>query len=143
MKKYVLSFLTETESDTDYRTIATFDDLKLAQKEFKKEVKTAYRGETTDYECKEYKTESIVLELYQGEDIDNLDFEETLMQEVIYSEGVIDRMNHKGNYAVNYYSRATFNGKELMHTMYFQGEKEMWGKKHKVPQSQLTEWYFR
>ena len=65
------------------------------------------------------------------------------MQEVIYSEGVIDRMNYKGDYAVDYYSRATFNGKELMHTMYFQGKKEMWGKKHKVPQSQLTQWYFR
>ena len=52
-------------------------------------------------------------------------------------------MNYKGNYAVNYYSRATFNGKELMHTMYFMGEKQMWGKKHKVPQSKLNEWFFR
>jgi len=143
MTKYILSFLIETESYTDYRTIATFDDLKTAKKEFKKEVKTRYRGETTEYTCKEYKTESVVLELYEGEDIDNLDFEETSMQQVIYSEGLIDRNNYKGEYASMYYSRATFNGKELMHTMYFQGEKQMWGKKHKVPESQLTKWYNR
>lgn len=142
MKKYILSFLIETESDTDYRTIATFDDLKTAQKEFKKEVKTTYRG-GTDYACKGYKTEVIVLDLYKGEDIDSLDFEENLMQEVIYSEGIIDRMNWKGEHAVNYYFYAVFNGKELMYTMYYQDKKEMWGKKHKVPQSKLKEWYFR
>lgn len=144
MKTYILSFLVETESDTDYRTIATFENKKTAEKEFRKEVKTAYRGESTDYTCREYKTETIVLEVYEGEDIDSLDFEETLMQQEIYSEGQIDRMNYKGDYAVNYYSRATFNGKELMHTMYFQGEREHWRKgNYKVPQSKLNEWFYR
>lgn len=143
MKKYILSFLTETESETDYRTIATFDDIKEAKKVFREEVKTSHRGETTDYECKEYKTESVVLELYEGKDIDSLDFEETILQQVIYLEGIIDRMNYRGNYPIYYYSRATFNGKELMHTMYFQGEKQMWGKRHKVPQSEIHNWYHR
>ena len=139
MKTYKLSFLIETESDTDYREIDTFTDLKTAQKEYKKAVKNAPRYRQSDEnDFREYLNESIVLEEYVGDD-----FENTLMQEVIYSESQIDRMNYKGNYAVMYYSRATFNGKELMHTMYFQGEKEIWGKKHKVPESQLTQWYFR
>jgi hypothetical protein len=144
MEKYILSFLVETESDTDYRTIAIFDDLKTATKEFKKEVKVSPRYRQSDEnDFREYLNESVILELYEGDDIDNLDHEETLMQEVIYSEGVIDRMNWKGNYPVNFYSRATFNGKELMHEMYFQGKKEMWGKKHKVPHSKLQDWYYR
>ena len=139
MKTYKLHFLAETESHTDYQNTEVFTDLKTAEKEFKKAVKNAYRGrQSNEDDFKEYLNESIVLELY----VDN-DFEETLMQQVIYSEGLIDRMNYKGSYAVNYYSRATFNGKELMHEMYFEGEKQMWGKKHKVPQSQLTEWYYR
>lgn len=139
MKKYKLSFLIETESNTDYQNIQVFTDLKTAKKEYKKAVKNAPRYRQSDEnDFKEYLTESIVLELWIDED-----FEETLMQEVIYSEGIIDRMNYKGNYAVNYYSRATFNGKELMHIMYFQGQKQMWGKKHKVPQSQLKQWYHR
>ena len=95
--------------------------------------------QSDDNDFREYLSESVVLEIYDEDD----DFEETLMQEVIYSEGRIDRMNYKGKHASWYYSRATFNGKELMHTMYFQGEKEMWGKRHKVPQSQISEWYFR
>ena len=37
MKTYILSFLVETESDTDYRTIATFENKKTAEKEFRKE----------------------------------------------------------------------------------------------------------
>ena len=72
------------------------------------------------------------------------EFVEDITQQVIYSEGQIDRMNYKGNYAVNYYSRATFNGKELMHTMYFQGEREHWRKgNYKVPQRKLNEWFYR
>lgn len=139
MKTYQLSFLIETESNTEYRDTEVFKDLKTAQKEYKKAVKNVYKGRQSDEDdFKEYLKESIVLELHV-----NGDFEETLMQEVIYSEGVIDRMNYKGDYAVNFYSRATFNGKELMHTMYFQGEKQMWGKKHKVPQSKIEEWYYK
>lgn len=140
MKTYKLSFLIETESDTEYRSIEIFTDLKTAQKEFKKAVKNAPRYRQSDKnDFREYLTESVILELY----VDN-DHEETLKQQVIYSEGVIDRMNWKGSYAVNYYSRATFNGKELMHTMYFQGKKENWRKgNYKVPQSKLNEWYFR
>lgn len=141
MKTYKLSFLVETESDTDYRDTQTFTDLKTAKKEFKKAVKNSYRGmQSDDNDFREYLSESVVLEMYDEDD----DFEETLMQEVIYSESQIDRMNYRGNYAVMYYSRATFNGKELMHEMYFQGEKENWRKgNRKVPQSKLSEWYFR
>lgn len=139
MKTYIINFPIETESNTQGEILHTFADLKTAKKEFKKAVKLAprYRQANED-DSKEYLTESIVLELWEDDD-----FVEDIAKQVIYSEGIIDRMNWKGSYAVNYYSRATFNGKELMHTMYFQGEKEMWGKKHKVPQSQLTEWYFR
>jgi hypothetical protein len=139
MEKYIISFLISTESTTQGESIATFTDLTLAQKEYKKVVKTSprYRQSAED-DFREYLTESIVLELW----IDD-DFEETLMQEVIYSEGVIDRMNWKGDYPINYYSKATFNGKELMHEMYFQGKKQMWGKKHKVPHSKLQDWYYR
>ena len=39
MKTYKLSFLIETESDTDYREIDTFTDLKTAEKEYKKPLK--------------------------------------------------------------------------------------------------------
>ena len=139
MKTYHLSFVISTESDTNYQDTEVFTDLKTAQKEFKKAVKNAPRYRQSDEDdFKEYLTESIVLELWEDDE-----FSEDIAQQVIYSEGVIDRMNYKGNYAINYYSRATFNGKELMHTMYFQGEKQMWGKKHKVPQSKLTEWYYR
>lgn len=139
MKTYIINFLIETESSTQREVLDTFTDLKTAQKEFKKAVKNAprYRQSSED-DFKEYLTESIVLELWEDDK-----FEDTIEQQVIYSEGTIDRMNYKGSYAVNYYSRATFNGKELMHTMYFQEEKEMWGKRHKVPQSKLQEWYFR
>lgn len=144
MTKFILSFLIETESDTNYRTIATFDNLEEAVKDYKKEVKNAPRCKhSEDNEHKDYLNECIVLELYKGEDADSLDHEETLMQQTIYSEGTIDRMNYKGEYSVSYYSRATYNGRDLMHEMYFQGKKEMWGKKHKVPQSQLKSWYFR
>jgi hypothetical protein len=72
------------------------------------------------------------------------EFVEDISSQVIYSERTIDRMNYKGNYPIEYYSRATFNGKELMHTMYFKGEKENWRKgNYKVPQSKLTEWFYR
>lgn len=139
MKTYKIVFLIETERNTQWEEIGTFNDLKTAQKEYKKAVKNAPRYMQSDEgDFKEYLTESIVLELWVDDE-----FEDTIEQQVIYSEGVIDRMNYKGSYAVNYYSRATFNGKELMHTMYFQGEKKMWGKRHKVPQSELQEWYFR
>ena len=140
MKTYKLSFLIETESDTDYREIGSFTDLKMAQKEFKKAVKLAPRYRQSDEDdFREYVTESIVLELWEDDE-----FVEDISSQVIYSEGQIDRMNYKGNYAVNYYSRATFNGKELMHTMYFQGERENWRKgNYKVPQSKLNEWYYR
>ena len=139
MKEYKLFFLIETESDTNYELLDTFTDLKIAQKEYKKAVKNAPRyRQSAENDFREYLNESITLELYINDD-----FEDTIAQQVIYSEGTIDRMNWKGNYAINYYSRATFNGKELMHVMYFQGEKQMWGKKHKVSQSKLNEWYYR
>ena len=108
MKTYKLSFLIETESDTDYQNTEVFTDLKTAEKEFKKAVKNAPRYRQSDEnDFREYLSESIVLEEW----IDD-DFENTLMQQIIYSETEIDRMNYKGNYAVMYYSRATFNGKE-------------------------------
>ena len=139
MKTYIINFLIETESNTQREVLDTFTDLKTAQKEFKKAVRNATRyRQANEDDFKEYLTESIVLELWVDDE-----FEDTIEQQVIYSEGVIDKMDYKGDYAVNYYSRATFNGKELMHKMYFQGEKEMWDKKHKVPQSKLQEWYFR
>lgn len=140
MKTYKISFLIETETNTEYQIIKEVSDLKAAQKEFKKAVKKTPRYRQSDEnDFKVYLTESIVLELYE-----NGEQEETLNQQIIYSEGTIDRMNYKGDYAINYYSRATFNGKELMHTMYFQGEKENWRKgNYKVPQSKLTEWYYR
>lgn len=140
MKTYIINFLIETESNTQGEVLYTFTDLKTAQKEFKKAVKLAPRYRQSDEEdFKEYLTESIVLELWEDDE-----FVEDIAQQVIYSEGVIDRMNYKGSYAVNYYSIATFNGKELMHTMYFQGERENWRKgSYKVPQSKLTEWFYR
>ena len=140
MKTYIINFLIETESNTQGEVLYTFTDLKTAQKEFKKAVKNAPRYRQSDEnDFREYLNESIVLEEWVDDD-----FEETLMQQEIYSERTIDRMNYKGNYPIEYYSRATFNGKELMHTMYFQGEKENWRKgNYKVPQSKLTEWYYR
>ena len=139
MKQYIIHFQVETESYTDCDEIATFNDLKTAQKEFKKAVKNAPRyRQTSEEDFKGYLNESITLEVW----IDN-NFEDKLEQQIIYSEGIIDRMNYKGNYAMNYYSRATFNGKELMHEMYYDGKKEMWGNKRKVPNSQLDKWYYR
>ena len=139
MKTYIINFLIETESNTQGEVLYTFTDLKTVQKEFKKAVKNAPRYRQTIDDFREYLIESIVLEEWVDDD-----FEETLMQQEIYSERTIDRMNYKGNYPIEYYSRATFNGKELMHTMYFQGEKENWRKgNYKVPQSKLTEWFYR
>ena len=140
MKTYIINFLIETESNTQGETLAICSDLKTAQKEFKKAVKFAprYRQSNED-DFKEYVTESIVLELWEDDE-----FVEDISKQVIYSEGEIDRMNYKGNYAVNYYFHATFNSKELMYTMYFQGERENWRKgNYKVPQSKLNEWFFR
>ena len=140
MKTYIINFLIETESTTQGEVISTHQDLKTAQKEFKKAVKVAPRYRQTDEEdFKEYLIESIVLELWEDDE-----FVEELYKQTIYSEGQIDRMNYKGDYAINYYSRATFNGRELMHTMYFMGEKENWRKgNHKVPNSKLKEWFYR
>ena len=140
MKIYIINFLIETESNTQGETLAVCSDLKTAQKEFKKAVKLAprYRQSNED-DFREYVTESIVLELWEDDE-----FVEDISSQVIYSEGQIDRMNYKGDYAVNYYFRATFNGKELMHTMYFQGERENWRKgNYKVPQSKLNEWFYK
>ena len=115
MKTYIINFLIETESNTQGETLTVCSDLKTAQKEFKKAVKLAprYRQSNED-DFREYVTESIVLELWEDDE-----FVEGISSQVIYSERTVDRMNYKGDYAVNYYSRATFNGKELMHTMYF------------------------
>ena len=97
MKKYILRFLIETKSDTNYQNINFLSDLENAKKEYKKAVKNTPRQRfSNENDFREYLTESVVLELWI-----NNDFEETLMQEVIYSERVIDRMNYKGNYAVN------------------------------------------
>ena len=140
MKTYIINFLIETESNTQGETLTVCSDLKTAQKEFKKAVKLAprYRQSNED-DFREYVTESIVLELWEDDE-----FVEDISSQVIYSERTIDRMNYKGNYAVIYYSRATFNGKELMHTMYFQGERENWRKgNYKVPESKLNEWFYR
>ena len=140
MKTYIINFLIETESNTQGETLTVCSDLKTAQKEFKKAVKLAprYRQSNED-DFREYITESIVLELWEDDEL-----VEDISSQVIYSEGQIDRMNYKGDYAVNYYSCATFNGKELMHTMYFQGERENWRKgNYKVPQSKLNEWFYR
>ena len=139
MKTYIINFLIETESNTQGETLTVCSDLKTAQKEFKKAVKNAPRYRQTIDVFREYLTESIVLELWEDDE-----FVEDISSQVIYSERTIDRMNYKGDYAVNYYSRATFNGKELMHTMYFQGERENWRKgNYKVPQSKLNEWFYR
>lgn len=140
MKTYIINFLIETESNTQGETLTVCSDLKTAQKEFKKAVKLAPRYRQSDEDdFREYVTESIVLELWEDDE-----FVEDISSQVIYSERTIDRMNYKGDYAVNYYSCATFNGKELMHTMYFQGERENWRKgNYKVPQSKLNEWYYR
>lgn len=139
MKDYILSFLIENETESRYSDVEVFDNFKEAKKAFKRRVKNQPRfRESDESDFKEYLSESVVLDLW----IDG-DFEETLMQQVIYSEGQIDRNNYKGDYASWYYSRATFNGKELMHTMYFLGEKQMWGKRHKVPNSKLKEWYYK
>ena len=139
MKTYIINFLIETESNTQGEVLYTFTDLKMAQKEFKKAVKNAPRYRQSIDDFREYLIESIVLEVWEDDE-----FVEDITKQVIYSERTIDRMNYKGNYPIEYYSRATFNGKELMHTMYFQGEKENWRKgNYKVPQSKLTEWYYR
>jgi hypothetical protein len=139
MKQYIINFQTSTESYTDCDEIATFTDLKKAQKEFKKAVFNAPKfRQIAEEDFKEFLTESIVLEEWEGKEFIGI-----LSEEVIYSEGVIDRMNYKGNYPINYYFRATFNGKELMHTMYYDNKKEMWGNKRKVPNSQLDKWYYR
>ena len=140
MKTYIINFLIETESNTQGETLAVCSDFKTAEKEFKKSVKFAPRYRQSDEDdFREYVTESIVLELWEDDE-----FVEDISSQVIYSERTIDRMNYKGDYAVNYYSRATFNGKELMHTMYFQGERENWRKgNYKVPQSKLNEWFYR
>ena len=140
MKTYIINFLIETESNTQGEVLETFTDLKTAEKEFKKAVKLAPRYRQSDEDdFREYVTESIVLELWEDDE-----FVEDITQQIIYSEGQIDRMNYKGDYAVMYYSRATFNGKELMHTMYFQGEREHWRKgNYKVPQRKLNEWFYR
>ncbi len=140
MKTYIINFLIETESNTQGETLTVCSDLKTAQKEFKKAVKLAPRYRQSDEDdFREYVTESIVLELWEDDE-----FVEDISSQVIYSERTIDRMNYKGDYAVNYYSCATFNGKELMHTMYFQGERENWRKgNYKVPQSKLNEWFYR
>lgn len=135
MKTYKIVFEISTESSTEIKELHIFADLKLAEKEFKKEVKNIYRGKNSDYENV---TESIVLELWESGC-----YETELNRQEIYAEGVIDRMNWKGDYAINYYYHAIFNGKELMHEMFFQGKKENWGKKRKVPNSQLSNWYFR
>ena len=140
MKTYIINFLIETESNTQGEPLAVCSDLKTAQKEFKKAVKLAprYRQSNED-DFREYVTESIVLELWEDDE-----FVEDISSQVIYSEGQIDRMTYKGNYPINYYFRATFNGKELMYTMYFQGEREHWRKgNYKVPQSKLNEWFYR
>lgn len=136
---YKIYFKVSTESNTDGTLYDEFTDLKLAQKEFKKAVKNAPRYRQSDEnDFKEYLEESIVLEKWNDDEcVEDID------AQIIYSEGVIDRMNYKGDYAINYYFHATFNGKKLMHEMYFEGKKEMWGKKHKVPSSKLTEWYYR
>ena len=139
MKTYIINFLIETESNTQGETLTVCSDLKTAQKEFKKAVKNAPRYRQLIDVFREYLTESIVLELWEDDE-----FVEDITKQVIYSERTIDRMNYKGNYPIEYYSRATFNGKELMHTMYFQGEKENWRKgNYKVPQSKLNEWFYR
>lgn len=135
MKTYKIVFEISTDSSTETEVLYNFNDLKSAEKEYKKEVKNAYRGKTSDYDGV---TESIVLELWEDEN-----YEKELEKQIIYSEGVIDRMNWKGNHALNYYCYGVFNGKELMYEMFFQGEKENWGKKRKVPHSQLSNWYFR
>ncbi len=136
---YKIYFKVSTESNTNITLYEDFTDLKLAQKEFKKAVKNAPRYRQSDEDdFREYLEESVVLEKWEDED-----YVEDIDAQIIYSEGVIDRMNYKGDYAINYYFHATFNGKELMHEMYFEGKKEMWGKKHKVPSSKLTEWYYR
>lgn len=132
---FILAFSTETESNTQTKDIATFKDFQTAQKEFKKAIKTAYRGrQASEDEFKERLVESIVVKEW----IDGI-YEGTVLQQIIYLEGIIDRMNYKGENAINYYTKATFNGKELMYTMYFQGKKE----KHKVPGSKIKQWHFR
>ena len=138
--EFLKIYETNNNDDKTAMTLVNIGIVYKTQKEYKKAVKTAprYRQSAED-DFREYLNESITLEEW----IDN-DFENRLEQQIIYSEGVIDRMNYKGDYAINYYSRATFNGKELMHVMYFQGEKENWRKgNYKVPQSKLTEWYYR
>jgi hypothetical protein len=131
---YHVCFYVETESTTEQEILSTFDNLKDAKKIFNLEVKNAYRGKKSDR--KDVSEKIVLIEL------ENENYTEDICSQIIYSEGMIDRKNWKGNYAVNYYYYAKFNGKELMYEMYFQGKKEMWGKKHKVPQSQLSEWYY-
>ncbi len=139
MKTYILSFQVSSDEYIDTEEIATFTDKKTAKEEFKKAVLKAPKfRQTAEEDFKEFLTESIVLEEWEGKEFIGI-----LSEEVIYSEGVIDRMNYKGSYPINYYFRATFNGKELMHTMYYDNKKEMWGNKRKVPNSQLHKWYYR
>lgn len=139
MQTFKVVFRIETESETNTTVISEFDCLKSVKTAFKQQVKNSYRGMISDDNFfKEFLSESVALELWVSGD-----FEQDICQQTIYKESVIDRQNYKGDHPINYYGKGTYNGKQLMYEMYFQGAREYWGRKRKVKESELKNWYYR
>ncbi|MFK7049881.1 hypothetical protein V3Q77_08265 [Flavobacterium davisii] len=135
MKTYNVQKRVETEKNTDLFDQVGFDTLEEAEKLFgellKKKVNLA--GEYNENNHKEYYIESLEIESYDEE----TDEFEIVEGKIVYSEGMKDKNNYKGDYASFFWYFAKFDGTELVYNFYYDGNLEY----ENVKESELTNWY--
>lgn len=138
MKTYNVQKRVETEKNTDLFDKVGFDTLEEAEKLFgellKKQVNLA--GEYNENNHKEYYSEILEIESYD----DEKDEFESIKEVVVYSEGLKDKNNYKGNYANWYWYFAKFDGTELVYNFYDNG-KDLNLEYENVKESELKNWY--
>jgi len=138
MKTYNVQKRIESDDNTNLVLIASFDNLEDAEKRFEIELEKqeTYAGEYLwENQPKNSYFETLEIESSEGE----WDFE-TIKQQIVYKETIVDKNNWKGNYAVNYWAVAKFDGSELVYNFYDNG-KDLNLEYPNIKESELKNWY--
>lgn len=133
---YIVQKNVETEKITENYDSETFDNYDEAEFRFNEilAIQDSLGGEYNVGEFSEFYKETISLEtLIDGEF-------ETILSKVVYSEGLKDKNNYKGNRANNYWAVGKYNGTELVYNMYDDG-KNLNLEYSNIKESELDDWY--
>ena len=139
MKKYNVSMVFSTATNTDIDVIFESDNLQEAEAAFSEACNQ--NGSMPDYELgMKEKGEYLSYYVSLGELEDDEVFYDYLKTFDLYEQGTIDRKNSKGEYAVNYWFEACYSieQEQKVYKFFFQGEQDG----DEVLEADLEKWYY-